>query len=467
MNKKNRQGDFQSHEKVKNYSYSIAIIRLMLLFVLSAAASFRGAAKSMKINALFFNVATPSHTIITDWCKKIGFFVYHQPKEKMKESLWIVDFSIQIGKQKLILVLRIDLNKIKNWKKDKSGNKGKKNKLKINFHDIEVTHMKILESTSYTYVLSALDQILEKCGAPLFILSDEGSDLAKGIRMFIENHPGIEHLNDISHKISNILKAELENHLKWKKFCQIVTEIKQKIKLSVIAHMCPPQFRQKVRFLNVRDPIEWAFQMLNIKVESLPKNEREHFVAHIKNPLQEFKNEIIQWHEIASFITEVESEIKHNGLTRGDDGRMQSTSKILTTIKQKQQISKNAMKIINQILEFVKTQENKLSPGQTVIGSSDIIESMFGKWKSMAPENSMVGITDNIFMLPLLTVKPTYELIKKALEETHKQQIDEWRNNTLGKTIYTKRRATFKMGKRENVDRNLGESPGEILQNVI
>jgi len=467
INKKSRQGDFQSHEKVKNYSYPIAIIRLMLLFVLSAAASFRGAAKAMKINALFFDVATPSHTTITDWCRKIGFFVYHQPKEKIKESIWIVDFSIQIGIHKLMLVLRIDINKIKNQQKYKSGNKGKINRLKINFHDVEVIHMRILERTSYTYILIELEEILEKCGAPLFIMSDGGSDLAKGIRIFIENHPGIEHLNDISHKISNILKTELEKNIKWKEFCQIVTAIKQKIKLSVIAHMCPPQFRQKVRFLNVRDPIAWAFQMLNIKIASIPKAEREHFVTYIQKPLLELKNEIIQWHEMANFITEVESEIKHYGLTRGDDGQIQSTSQILTALYQKQPISKGAMKIINAIVEFVKMQEIKLAPCQTVIGSSDIIESMFGKWKSMAPENSMVGITDNIFILPLLTVEPTNELIKRALEDTHTQQIDEWRNNILGKTTYTKRRTAFNMEKKKNVDRNLGESPGEILKKAI
>ena len=175
----------------------------------------------------------------------------------------------------------------------------------------------------------------------------------------------------------------------------------------------------------------------------------------------------MQWHEIANFITEVESEIKHNGLTRGDEGRIQSTSKILTTVYQKQQISKNALKIIDRILEFVKAQENKLSPCQTVIGSSDIIESIFGKWKSMAPENSMSGITDKILILPLLTVKPTNELIKRALEETHTQQIEEWRNKTLGKTIYEKRRTVLNMKNKRNVDRNSGELPGEILENVI
>lgn len=294
-----------------------------------------------------------------------------------------------------------------------------------------------------------------------------GSDLAKGIRIFIENHPGIEHLNDISHKISNILKAKLEKNLKWKKFCQIVTSIKQKIKLSVIAHMCPPQFRQKVRFLNVRDPIEWAFQMLNIKVTNIPKAEREHFVTYIQKPLLELQNEIIQWYEIANFITEVESEIKHYGLTRGDDSQIQSTSQILTALYQKQGISKGAIEIINPILEFIKLQETKLVSGQTVICSSDIIESIFGKWKNMAPENSMVGITDNIFVLPLFTVKPTTELIKRALEDTHTQQIDEWRNNILGKTTYTKRRAAFNRKKKKNVDRNLGESSCEILEDAI
>jgi hypothetical protein len=308
--------------------------------------------------------------------------------------------------------------------------------------------MQILESTSYVYTLSELEQILEKCGAPLFIVSDEGSDLSKGIRMFIEKHPSIEHINDISHKISNILKAKLENDLKWKKFCQIVTEIKQKIKLSVIAHMCPPQFRKKVRFLNVRDPIKWAFQMLNIKVASIPKAEREHFVTYIQKPLLAFKNKIIQWQEIANFITEVESQIKHYGLTCGNGSQIQSTSQILTALYPKKRISKYVLGVMNPIFEFIKRQEAKLTPGQIVISSSDIIESMFGKWKSMAPENSMVGITDNIFIFPLLTVNLTTELIKKALEEVHTQQIDEWRNKVLGKTTYTKRRAVFKKKKR-------------------
>lgn len=160
-NKKNRQGAFQTHEQAKNHSYCIAIIQLVLLYVLYSATSYRAAAKAMKVNSLFFDAPSPSHTIINDWSKKVGFFIYHQPKDKTIESLWIIDFSIQIGKNKLMLVLRIDLNKIKNWKQYKNCKKNKKPRFKICFKDVEVIHMKILENTTYTFTLSELEQIVE------------------------------------------------------------------------------------------------------------------------------------------------------------------------------------------------------------------------------------------------------------------------------------------------------------------
>lgn len=465
-NKKNRQGAFQTHEQAKNHSYCIAIIQLVLLYVLYSATSYRAAAKAMKVNSLFFDAPSPSHTIINDWSKKVGFFIYHQPKDKTIESLWIIDFSIQIGKNKLMLVLRIDLNKIKNWKQYKNCKKNKKPRFKICFKDVEVIHMKILENTTYTFTLSELEQIVEKCGLPLFVLSDEGSDLAKGIRIFIERNPGIKHLNDISHRMSNILKAELEDNVKWKGFCQVITKMKQRMTNTTIAYMCPPKLKQKMRFLNVRNPIEYAFKMLNINIENLPKNERGAFIDYIKKPLEAFKDEIIQWHAVSNFITQVETEIKQNGLTRGDGVQIQSTSEILTSRYQKRQNSEIEMKIFTQILEFVKKQETKLSPGQTMMGSSDIIESMFGKWKSMVPEDSMTGITDKIFILPLLTVNLTAELIRKALEDTPMKKIEEWQKNTLGKTMYAKRRAILKPGKKEKVDRNLGEHPAEKLKDA-
>ncbi len=228
-------------------------------------------------------------------------------------------------------------------------------------------------------------------------ISDEGSDLAKAIRIFIEAHPGIAHIHDISHKISNILKSEFDNELNFKEFSELVTDIKQKIKNGIIAYLCPPKFRKKVRFLNIRDPIRWAFEMLNTDIKKFAENEKEHFIACIKKPLEKYQNEINFWYEVTSFTNEIETEIKHNGLKRRGEGIM-STSEILINKLHKLKTSENAMRIFNRILEFIKIQEAKLSPGQTIIGSSDIIESIFGKWKRMCLEDSMAGITDKILL---------------------------------------------------------------------
>jgi hypothetical protein len=432
-NKKNRQGAFKEHERPKNYSFSVSLIKWALILITSSAISIRAAAKVMKINSIFVDLPTPSYTIIDEWCKKIGFYIYNLPKDKNIERIWIVDFSIQFGEDKLMLVLGIDIEKINFLKKNKKS-------LKIGFQDVELLHMVPMKSTAYENTLQELENITERCGLPTFVVSDEGSDLAKGIRIFIENNPGIKHLHDISHKLSNILKAELEKNEKWHEFCRIVTNIKQKLKLSNIAEICPPKFRQKVRFLNVRDPLEWALTVLNLDIECFNPDQKINFITYIKDPLKRLKKEIIEWNEYSNFITIVETEIKHHGLTRGDKKQIESTSKVLSNWLANQIKPKN-LKLYNRILKFVEEEEAKLSPGQTVICSSDIVESMFGKWKSMSHEDSMAGITDVILLLPLLTVELTDELILKALEDTPIQKINNWKEENFGKTMYAKRRA--------------------------
>ncbi len=453
-NKKNRLGIFSDHERPKNYSYSVKLIKSTLLWVFEGAISLRAASKAAQITSIFFDFPTPSYTIISEWAKKIGFYIYNSPKDKNINRVWIVDFSIQFGQDKLMLILGVDIAKINEWKKQIDDDNDKKIKFEVNYKNVEVLHMVVVKSTSYEIVLNELTKTGNKCSLPLFILSDEGSDLAKGIRIFIENNPGIQHMNDISHKLSNILKALLEKDAVWKNFCQTLTLMKQKLKLSDIAEMCPPKFRQKVRFLNIREPIKWAVKMLDLDLKILTAKQRVNFKEYIKKPLEEFREEIINWNEHIEIVTLVETEIKHKGLTRGNGREIQSTSDILAN--EAKGLKKSVVQ--DQIFKFIKEQEAKLLPGQTLLGSTDVEESMFGKWKSIVHEDSMAGITEMILVLPLLTVSLTDELIINALEATSAQKINGWKEKTLGKTMYAKRRRILHPKK----DGKKGRKSGEV-----
>jgi hypothetical protein len=464
-NKKNRCGTLKSHEKAKNYSYSASFIQWALFLLISGAISIRGVANVMKINSIFVDLPTPSHTVVSEWYKKIGFYIYNLEKDKNIKRAWIIDFSVEFGEAKLMMIIGINIEKIETLKKNK--------RFKIGYQDVEILHKATLKSTTYDKVLQELEKTAEKCGLPQFIVSDQGNDLLKGIKIFIENNPGIQHLNDISHKLSNILKAELEKDPKWHDFSQTATNIKQKLKLSNIAEICPPKFRQKVRFLGVGKPIKWAMLMLNLNISCFDPKQKMNFQKYIKEPLERLRKEIVQWNEYVRFINAVEIELKHKGLTRGDKkNKIKSSSQILSELLLNQ-IKPKKLKFYNQVIKFIEEQETKLLPGQTMICSSDIIESLFGKWKSMSHEDSMVGITDLILMLPLFTVNLTEELVLKALEGTSMKEINEWKEKNFGKTLYAKRRSILAKTTEQvtptnskKKDRKLGELSREISEKV-
>ncbi|MBA3603821.1 MAG: hypothetical protein H0W50_09340 [Parachlamydiaceae bacterium] len=69
----------------------------------------------------------------------------------------------------------------------------------------------------------------------------------------------------------------------------------------------------------------------------------------------------------------------------------------------------------------------------------------------------MAGITDMILVLPLLTVTLTDELIINALEATSVQKIKDWKEKTLGTTMYAKRRRILHPKKNGKKGRKSGE----------
>ena len=56
--------------------------------------------------------------------------------------------------------------------------------------------------------------------------------------------------------------------------------------------------------------------MLNLDKDCLDTEQKTNFITYIEKPLEVFRNEIIRWNEYSNFIESVETEIKHNGLTR-------------------------------------------------------------------------------------------------------------------------------------------------------
>ena len=77
-----------------------------------------------------------------------------------------------------------------------------------------------MKSTKGEKVELVLDKIGEKVGIPQQIISDKGSDLYKGIKLYQEKHQEIKHSHDITHQMALLLKKELEAGEEYEEFAK-------------------------------------------------------------------------------------------------------------------------------------------------------------------------------------------------------------------------------------------------------
>jgi hypothetical protein len=100
-------------------------------------------------------------------------------------------------------------------------------------------------------------------------------------------------------------------------------------------------------------------------------------------------------------------------------------------------------------------EELQLKEGETILASTDILESYFGLWKYMAPDDALCGVTSIVLGLPVYSKRLTDDLIKDALESVDWNEPNEWAKKNLGPSMFAKRIATLKIS--EDVGTVIGD----------
>lgn len=101
-------------------------------------------------------------------------------------------------------------------------------------------------------------------------------------------------------------------------------------------------------------------------------------------------------------------------------------------------------KYLTHTLEMFKDTE-------TVLCSSDILESSFGKYKNFISKNKSVGITDLALTIPAFLGKTDNEKIKNALESIKTKDINQWKIDNIGESLTVKRRNALKPERRKKM----------------
>ena len=101
-------------------------------------------------------------------------------------------------------------------------------------------------------------------------------------------------------------------------------------------------------------------------------------------------------------------------------------------------------KVAAMIETYFEETLQKMSDQKTILCSSDIIESCFGKYKSIVKANKSVGITDLCLCISCLMSDGSLTQTQDAMRNIKTKQIKDWKNKNIGETLYAKRNALFK-----------------------
>ena len=136
--------------------------------------------------------------------------------------------------------------------------------------------------------------------------------------------------------------------------------------------------------------------------------------------LNKFKDNISEYGQYITIIKKVKQEVATFGIHKDTIKNIKKQLKGIVLTKAGTDFKE---KIIERIARNIP---KSLKNGQAYLGCSDIIESLFGKYKNYCPENIMAGMTVSVLIMAAATSKLDMVNIKQAMEFRIYREIQRW-----------------------------------------
>lgn len=475
-------------------------ISLSIQQVIFGLGSWRGVQRTFEVFAKFMTFSQPSFSSIRRWVLRLGLYALQQPKTLEPDWIFIVDLTIELGTVKCLVILGI---RQKEWEKI-----AKEEVRALKHADVEVLEVAAMAQCRGEDLQQKIEKLSQAVGVPVQILADHGSDIKKGIRLFQEQHPEVIYTYDVTHQMAILLKGELNSDQRYQEFSGRCSLARQQIKQTVLGFLMPPSQRTKSRYLNVETIVDWAQRILKyqeqndfsaistiftLDAKALEKlksdleptihaqlthlqgksySNLEDFTKSVCQQigttvferhgevlcqsanlgrvrflqklgwLKDYQAEIESYGQMIELVHCVEQQLKTRGLT--------STSlKLFKEQTQSMQISPRVQRFKERIVEYIVRESYSMTDGQTRLASSDIIESIFGKYKWFSKRGASNEIGPLLLTIPLYVVEITSEFVKKAMEAVRVKDVTDWVKNVLGESMLSKRKAMFKLSSQD------------------
>lgn len=412
--------------------YRFTIIFLCVRLFIQAASPLRTSSKCLKIAfdtiPELNNYHAPSCTTIKYWTAQVGYYKLKQAKTIANDWMVLIDASIQMGEKKCIVILGcriVNFRKIKNRA--------------LTLNDLEVLAIRVVPALNGEVVRKMLTEVASAVGEISAVCSDRGSEMLHGIKLFQVISPETRQISDTAHRVSNLLEITLENTPRWKSFREEATQARRKMHNSKIPGAIPPSPRTKARYMNVDTIIKWAADMLvlldhEISKPGLDMQELRKYLGW----LFLYRDDIDYWNRLISIGVAARNVVRIEGIHSNIADLFEEA---ISSVK----MGARELQFADHLTTFLLRQSQGMKFGECFIGSSEILESLFGKIKYMEREQRAFGFT-SLLLAAMAAVGPLDEkVVSEAMRNVKRSDIDEWAKIEIGQSVQSQRRQIKKI----------------------
>lgn len=307
----------------------------------------------------------PAYTTIGYWTQELGLSVYKESCNLLKDKRYalIVDESMMIGSEKLLLTLAIPAN-----------NAGSA----ITEKDVTIVDISIAKGWNAAAIKNVLEKVVDKIGhEPEYVISDNASSIRKAVR-----EAGYSHHMDISHTLGVFLERAYKNEADFQELSSKVQMARLKYNMQDVAYVQPPSQRSVARFMNMSIWIGWI-NRLQYVYHTL-QNDIKSIYAFIPQNA----SLVDELSETMDCITKIEKDVKNNGWSHDVISRCKQLVRTgLMSGNERQR------KVGSFILDYVDRELAFVNEGEPHNASSDPVESLFGVVKSRMSDDKLAGVT--------------------------------------------------------------------------
>jgi hypothetical protein len=358
------------------------------------------------------------------WLLRIGLAALRRPKVIAPDWVWMIDHSIQIGQCKVLVILGIRQSNFPEGRP-------------LRHRDMEPIALMPMTNSNKDAVADCLEKAVASTGVPRAILDDHGADLHGGVELFRKAHPQTDEFYDIKHKAACLLKSRLEKDPRWKAYATQLGQTKFALQQTALACLTPPSQRSKARFMNLDKLVAWGVKTRAL-INDRSNIERLRFPAGSVQPkldwLDEFHAPLAEWSAWLAMINGTLNLVRQRGLTvtvgRDLEAELPQASGSVGELRQR-------------LIEFLVDESSKVRPGERLPGTTEVLESCFGKLKALEDGQSKSGFTGLVLSLGAMVSNWTTDTIHHALEQCRVRNVLDWCRDHLGTTVQSQRHQAY------------------------